>query len=181
MIYLGADHAGFVLKEKIKQWLKKSGYSFKDLGAQKYDPNDDYPDIVKKVADAVSHDPVNSRGIIIGGSGQAEMIVANKFPGVRCVLFYTPAVPTEAADIKGRKSNDPFEIIRLTREHNNANMLSLGARFLRENDALTAINKWLKEPFPNHERHARRINKIAQIEKELSNDGCCGGGCCGEN
>lgn len=167
MIYIGADHAGFKLKETIKLWFKEWGYKYQDLGAHEFDPDDDYPDIIKRVAQAVSEDSDNSKGIIIGGSGQAEMMVANRYPRVRCALFYTPAVPIEAADIKGRKSTDRFEIIRLSREHNNANMLSLGARFLKEKDALTAIDKWLKQPFPKHERHLRRINKIIQIEKEL--------------
>lgn len=164
MIYLGADHAGFELKEKVKDFLQKEGYEVKDCGAYEFDKNDDYPDFISKAAQAVSEDPENSRGIIIGGSGQAEMMLANKFKDVRCALFYTPAVPIAAADINGRTSTDPFEIIRLTREHNNSNMLSLSARFLKEDDAIEAIKRWLEEPFPNHDRHVRRIEKIKKLE-----------------
>ncbi len=178
MIYLGSDHGGFQLKEKIKDWLNEWGMEFEDMGATQFDPADDYPDTVKLVAEAVSKDPDKSRGIVIGGSGQAEMMLANKFSGVRCALFYGPAVPVEAVDIKGRKSMDPFEIIRLTREHNNSNMISIGARFVKETDTQKALHKWLQEPFSENARHVRRINKILEIEKEITNDGCCGGGCC---
>lgn len=166
-IYLATDHAGFKLKEKIYAFLKEKGYPVEDCGAHEYIPSDDYPDFISKAAKQVSEDPENSRGIILGGSGEAEMIVANKFPGVRCALFYKPAIPTEAADITGRKSTDPYEIIRLTREHNNTNMLSLAGRFLTYEEVCTAIEKWLAEPFPAAERHVRRLEKIRKIEEAI--------------
>lgn len=163
-IYLGTDHAGFALKEAIKQVLVEKGYEIEDCGAFSFNPDDDYPDFVGKAAEKVSEDPEKRRGIIFGGSGQAEMMVANKYKGVRCGLFYTPAAPVGAADVTGRKSDDPFEIVRLTREHNNANMLSLSSRFLRSEEAVKAILLWLETPFPGDERHVRRIQKIAALE-----------------
>jgi ribose 5-phosphate isomerase B len=163
-IYLGTDHAGFALKEKLKSFLVSEGYEVEDCGAFSFDKNDDYPDFVGKAAESVSKDPENSRGIVLGGSGEAEMMTANKYKGVRCALFYAPAVPVEAADVAGRMSSDPFEIIRLTREHNNANMLSLAARFLKEEDAIKAVKLWLEEPFSGDARHVRRIEKIKHIE-----------------
>src|SRR5438067_1895293 len=143
-IYLATDHAGFALKEKVRTFLMDQTYDVEDCGAYVFDKNDDYPDFIGKAAEGVSKDPENSRGIILGGSGEAEMMVANKYNGVRCALFYTPAVPVVSADVTGRVSTDPFEIVRLTRQHNNANILSLGARFLKEDDALQAVKMWLK-------------------------------------
>jgi ribose 5-phosphate isomerase B len=165
-IYIATDHAGFQLKEKVKIFLKEKGYIVEDCGAYNFNKDDDYPDFVSKVAENISKDPQNDKGIIFGGSGQGEMMTANKYKGVRCALFYSTAVPITSADITGRKSSDPFEIIRLTREHNNANMLSISARFLKEEDALKAIEIWLATPFPHDERHQRRIDKIKKIEQQ---------------
>ena len=164
MIYLASDHAGFELKEKVKAFLTSTGYEIEDCGATTYNPDDDYPDFISKAAKNVSKDPENSKAIIFGGSGQAEAMVANKFPNVRCSLFYAAVAPIEAADITGRKSEDPYEMIRLTREHNNANVLSIGARFVTEEDALKAVKLWLAQDFTKDERHVRRINKISGIE-----------------
>lgn len=163
MIYLGADHAGFELKERIKQWLGEWGYEFEDKGAFALDPQDDYPDFVAKVAKAVSENQ-NNRGIFAGGSGQGEAMAANRYKNVRCAVFYAPSIPALAADIAGRKSEDPFEIIRLAREHNNSNLLSLGARFLREEEAQEAVRRWLETPFSGEERHARRLKQIEARE-----------------
>ena len=167
MVYLATDHAGFELKEKIKEFLKGEGFEIEDCGAFEFDKNDDYPDFISKAAEAVSKDPQNSKAIIFGGSGQAEMMTANKYKGVRAALFYSPAIPAGAADAAGRMSDNPYEIIRLTREHNNANILSLGVRFLTEGQAKQAVKMWLKEPFPGDERHVRRIEKIQKIEEDL--------------
>ncbi len=165
MIYLATDHAGFELKEKVKVFLQKKGYEVNDCGAFEFDKNDDYPDFISKAARAVSLDPDNSKAIIFGSSGQGEAIVANKFKDVRAVVFYTPCIPAHNVDISGRVSEDPFEMIRLTREHNNANVLSLGAKILKEEDALAAVRIWIETPFVNDERHLRRINKIKELEK----------------
>lgn len=162
-VYLATDHAGFELKEKIKTFLGSKGYEIEDCGAYEFDKDDDYPDFIGKAAQKVSQDP-ESRGIILGGSGQAEAMTANKFKNVRCALFYAPSVPVLPADVTGRISSDPYEMIRLTREHNNSNMLSLGARFLSEEDAVKVVEQWLETPFLNHERHVRRLDKIKQIE-----------------
>lgn len=163
-VFLATDHAGLALKEKIKTYLIDNGYETKDFGAHKFDEDDDYPDFIGKVAEAVSKDP-KSFGIILGGSGQGEAIAANKFKSVRASLFYGPAVPIQAADITGRRSSNSFEIIRLNREHDDANILSLGARFLKEKDALKAVKIFLETPFPGEERHVRRIKKIEEIEE----------------
>lgn len=164
-IYLATDHAGFELKEKVKKFLQDQGYDVFDCGALSFDKEDDYPDFISKAAEAVSQDPQNSKGIIFGGSGQGEAMVANKYKNVRCAVFYRPAVPPQAADASGRMSSDPFEIIRLSREHNDANVLSLSARFLKEEDVLKAVKLWLETPFPSEERHQRRVEKIKQIEQ----------------
>jgi len=142
-IYLGTDHAGFELKEKIKPFLLEKGYEVKDFGAFSFDGDDDYPDFIRPVAEAVSKDQ-ESRGIIFGGSGQGEAMVANRFSGVRATVYY----------------GGPEDIIRLSREHNDANVLSLGARFLDDEEAFNAVELWLSLPFSGEERHQRRVDKI---------------------
>lgn len=144
MIYLATDHRGLSLKEKIKGWLNELGYRWEDMGAYHHDPEDDYPDFVSKAAQHVSRDPMNSKAIILGASGQGEAMVANRFRGVRAAVFY----------------GGPEEIIRLSREHNDANVLSLGAAFVTEDVARKMIELWLKTPFSQGERHKRRIQKI---------------------
>lgn len=163
-IYLATDHAGFPLKEQVKAFLLSEGYEVEDKGAMQYDSNDDYPDYIALAAKAITEHP-EDRAIIFGGSGQAEMIVANKFPNVRAVLFYGPIHPVAAADVTGRQSDDPYEIIRLTREHNNANILSIGARFVTEDQVKRAVKIWLETSFSGDERHMRRIEKIRKLEK----------------
>lgn len=162
-IYLATDHAGFDLKGTVKAHLLEKGYTIEDCGAQTFDKNDDYPDIIAKAARKISQNP-NDRAIIFGGSGQGEAIVANKFANVRAVVFYAPRIPPMAADAAGRVSEDPYEMLRLTREHNNANVLSLGARMLTEEEAREAVDVWLTTEFPNESRHARRIEKIHELE-----------------
>ena len=142
-IYIGTDHAGFQLKEQIKIYLKGKGLSVEDEGAFAIDPEDDYTDYVKIVAKMVQGDP-DSRGIVLGGSGQGEAICANRFKGIRAALFY----------------GGSLDIIKLSREHNDTNILSLGARFVKFNEAKTAIDLWLSTPFSQDERHARRIYEI---------------------
>lgn len=165
VVHLAADHAGFELKEKVRDFLRKEGYQVEDHGTYEYDKNDDYPDFISLATEAISKDP-DGRAIIFGSSGQGEAVVANKFKNVRAVVFYGPYTPNHNVDITGRVSGDPYEMIRLTREHNDANVLSLGARFLKEEDALKAVKLWLEAPFTNEERHVRRINKIKEIEQQ---------------
>lgn len=143
-IFIGADHAGFELKEKLKKFLSGLGHEVEDNGAFKFDPEDDYPDFIKLVAEAVSKDPENSRGVVIGGSGQGEAISANRHANVRAAVYY----------------GGNLKIVRLSREHNNSNMLSLGARFITEDEAKKAVQVWLETLFPGEERHLRRISKL---------------------
>lgn len=151
-IYLATDHAGFELKEKVKGFLKNHGYNIEDCGAHEFDKEDDYPDFIAKAAEAVSKDPEDSKGIIFGGSGQGEAIVANKYKNIRAAVFYG--------------GSDSLEIIKLSREHNNANVLSIGARFVKDEEAIKAVKFWLETPFPGEERHKRRIDKISAIENK---------------
>lgn len=146
-IYLGTDHAGFELKEKVKVYLKSKGYKVEDEGAFTLDLADDYTDYVKIVAKMVQSDP-ESLGIIFGGSGQGEAIAANRYKGVRAIVYY----------------GGQDEIIRLSRDHNDANILSLGARFIKNEEVESIIDLWLKTPFSGDERHRRRIQEIDDSE-----------------
>ena len=165
-VYLAGDHGGFTLKEEIKKFLLEKGYDVEDCGAYSFIPSDDYPTFIQSVAIKVSEQP-NSFGIILGGSGQAEMMLANKFKGIRAALFYSPRIAVTSVDVTGRESNDPFEIVKLTRLHNNANILSLGGRFLTIEEAITAVEIFLETPFSGEERHIRRITEISKIENNL--------------
>lgn len=155
-IYLGTDHAGFELKEKVSNYLKAKGFEVFDCGAKKYDEYDDYPDFISPVAEAVSCNPDLNRGIIFGGSGEGEAIVANRYPNVRATVYYG-----------GGFLSDKLEIVELGRKHNNSNILSLGARFVKSSLAIKAINLWLKTAFSGEDRHIRRIKKIERISREV--------------
>ncbi len=154
-IYIGTDHAGYVLKEALVKSLKGQGYEVLDMGAFEYNEVDDYPDFVVPVARAVSKDSDNVKGIILGSTGQGEAIAANKFPHVRAVVFYGKAVPVV---------DNESDIIVRSREHNNSNVLSLGARYLTEESMMDAVNLWLATPFSEDERHIRRLAKIDAIK-----------------
>lgn len=162
-VIIGSDHAGYELKNQLIEYLKKLGYEIEDKGAYEYDANDDYPEFIIPVAKAVAENPVEYAGIVIGGSGQGEAMAANRIKGVRAALFYSPCLPKQAVDITGRQSTDPYEMIRLTREHNNANVLSLGMRFITEDEAKKVVKMWLEAPFTTEERHLRRIGKIDEL------------------
>ena len=150
-ICIATDHRGYDLKEKIKGWLAEWGFACEDFGAYALNPEDDYPDFISKVAEAVSKDPENVKGIILGASGQGEAMLANKYPGVRSAVYY----------------GGPEDIITLSRQHNDANILSLGAEFLDEKTAQKAVELWLKTSFSGEERHVRRLAKIKDIEQTL--------------
>lgn len=160
-IYIGSDHSGFELKEKLKIYLSGLGlgYEVEDKGAFEYHADDDYPDFVQVVAEAVALDK-GSFGIILGGTGQGEAMCANRIKGVRAAVFYGEVMPVEAVDIEGRKKEDSFEIVELARAHNNANILSLSARFLSEDQIKFATELFLRTEFKGEERHARRIQKL---------------------
>lgn len=153
-IYFASDHAGFEMKNELLKFAKELGYETEDCGAYELNPEDDYPEFVKKAAQAVS-DSVSAtdsakatssqaRAIVLGGSGQGEDMVADKFPNVRSAEYY----------------GGNLEVIKLSREHNDSNILSLGARFLSLDEAKEAVKLWLETPFGGEERHVRRISKI---------------------
>ena len=148
-IYLATDHAGYQAKETVKAHLQSQGYEVEDCGAFSFDEKDDYPDFISIAAEAVSKDSENTKAIIFGGSGQGEAIVANKFKNVRAVVFY---------------GENP-DLVKIFREHNNANILSIGARFVSDDNVLKAVDLFLKTPFSGEERHTRRIGKIKEIEQ----------------
>jgi len=155
-IFIGTDHAGYVLKEKLVTSLKGAGHEVIDKGAYEYDEYDDYPDFVIPVAQEVSKDPDNVKGIIIGATGQGEAIAANKFPHVRAVVFYGKSQSVVV--------DDEADVIVRSREHNNSNILSLGARYLTEEEMMASVNLWLKTPYSGSERHIRRLAKIDKIQ-----------------
>lgn len=140
-IVLATDHAGFELKEHVKKFLLEKGFEIKDFGALEYDSQDDYPDFIIPASKFISKNKLI--GIIFGGSGQGEAIAANRIKGARAVVFY----------------NGPDDIIKLSRSHNNANILSIGARFVNKRRAEEIINLWLSTTFEEG-RHQKRINKL---------------------
>lgn len=162
-IYFASDHAGFELKNALLAYVSGLGYEAEDMGPSTFDENDDYPDFIAPAARAVAADPENARGIIMGGGGQGEAITANRFKGVRAAVFYGARVAQGAVDVSGRESRDPLEIVRLARMHNNANVLSLAARFLSEEEAKEAVAVFIETPFAGEERHVRRIKKIDTV------------------
>lgn len=146
-VFLGTDHAGFELKNAIKKYLQdKNEFEIIDCGADKYDAEDDYPDFIKCVGEEINKNR-EAVGIILGGSGQGEAIVANRFNGVRAIVYNT----------------DNIEIIKVAREHNDANVLSIGARFISEESAVLAVQAFLDSPFSEDERHKRRIKKTDNL------------------
>lgn len=149
MIYLSSDHAGFELKTQLLSFLKENNYPCEDAGAISYNEQDDYPDFIIPGCEKVAANP-DSLGIVIGGSGQGEAIAANKVKGIRAALFYG-----------GNR-----DIITLSKEHNNANVLSLGARFLSVEEAKEVLQLWLVTKFTKEERHTRRIQKISDYENK---------------
>ncbi|PIR06489.1 MAG: ribose-5-phosphate isomerase [Candidatus Komeilibacteria bacterium CG11_big_fil_rev_8_21_14_0_20_36_20] len=138
-IYLGADHAGFKLKEAIKKYFDQKKITYQDLGNYKFQPDDDYPDLAKKVAKKINK---NNLGILICGSGQGMVMTANKFKNVRAALGYS----IKAAGI--------------SRQDNDSNLLCLAGWFLTKKQALKIIEVWLNTSFSNLARHKRRVRKI---------------------
>jgi len=143
-IHLAADHAGFEMKEFLREALTELGYTIVDHGNFIYQKRDDYNDFISLAAKEVSLDPENNKAIILGGSGQGEAMLANRFPNVRATVYY---------------HFDP-EIIKVSREHNDANILSLGMRFLSHEEAIESVLFWLEIPFSGKPRYIRRIEKM---------------------
>ena len=146
IIYLGADHGGFKLKEEIKSYLTTLGMETEDMGVMALNPDDDYPDFIIPVAKKVASNS-ESLGIIIGRSGNGEAIAANKFKGIRAALCWNEEMALKA------------------RQHNNANILSLGADYITPENAKKIAQKFLETAFSNEQRHLRRLRKIEEIEK----------------
>jgi ribose 5-phosphate isomerase B len=144
-VYLGSDHAGFDLKRRLIEHLPTLGHEPVDCGAATYDAEDDYPPFVLRAATRVVADP-GSAGIVMGGSGNGEAIAANKVRGVRCALAFSDVTA------------------RLAREHNDANVLSLGARMYDESAALRFAEIFLSTPFSAEQRHVRRIAQMSAYE-----------------
>lgn len=160
-IFIATDHAGFLLKEVLVAYIRDAlSYEVEDLGAYTLEPSDDYPDLIRPCALKVANTP-GSLGIVLGASGQGEAIAANRVPHVRAALYYGQAHAVGAIDAAGAPSLDGYDIIRLAREHNDANILALGARFLTEEDAKEATRIFIEATFTGDERHVRRIAKLA--------------------
>ena len=148
MIYLAADHAGFDLKEVIKKYLKEQGQESEDMGAFVLDSKDDYPDFILPASNKVAENPQENIGFLFGASGQGEAIAANKVKGIRAAVYY----------------GGSLDLVARSRSHNNANVLSLGARFLTPEETIDAIEMWMRTEFIGG-RHERRIEKVKQFEQ----------------
>jgi len=157
-VYFATDHAGFALKRGLLSFVRDElGYVVIDVGAHEFNEFDDYPDFVALAAAKVSEHPTD-RAIILGASGQGEAMVANRFPNVRAAVFYgSPQV------LQTDASGNSLDLIVLSRLHNDANVLSLGARFITDEVAKQAVTTWLSSNFSADERHVRRIKKIEQL------------------
>lgn len=143
-IYLATDHAGFAHKEALKLWLQTKDVKVVDCGAYTLDPLDDYPDYIIKAATAVNDAPQDRCAIIFGGSGQGEAMLANRFAHVRAAVYY----------------GGDQDIVTLSREHNDANILSVGARFVAPEDLSKIVDTWLGAKFNKDKKYARRNKKI---------------------
>jgi len=146
-VYIGSDHAGFELKAALVERMSAAGHEVVDLGPHVYDPQDDYPPFCIETARRVIADP-GSLGVVIGGSGNGEQIAANKVAGIRAALAFS----TETA--------------RLSREHNDANVISLGAREYDVETAAGFVDTFLATPFSNDPRHQRRIDMVSAYETD---------------
>ncbi len=142
-IFLASDHAGFELKHTLAEFLKGEGHEVLDMGPDVLNLEDDYPDFIEPLAKRVAAEE-GSFGIVIGGSGQGEAMAANRTEGVRAAEYY----------------GGPLDVVKLAREHNNANVLSLGARLISVEEAKSAVSIFLSTPFSGDERHERRIQKL---------------------
>ncbi|TDQ48750.1 ribose-5-phosphate isomerase [Actinorugispora endophytica] len=145
-VYIGSDHAGYELKEHLVSWLKEQGHEVVDAGPTVYDAVDDYPPFVLRAAEGVAGD-AGALGIVLGGSGNGEQIAANKVKGVRAALAWS----TDTA--------------RLSREHNNANVIGIGARMHSPEEVVGFVEVFLSTPYSGEERHGRRIDMLSTYER----------------
>lgn len=158
-IALTTDHAGMEVISNLREYIQSLGHECEYYGPSELVTDDDYPDYMFPAARAVANGDCQM-GVLLGGSGQGEAIAANRIAGVRCAVYYGSARPVRSIDASGSIATDEFEILRLSRQHNDANVLSLGARFLSLDDMKSAISLWLATPFSGDERHQRRISKL---------------------
>ncbi|MFK3983578.1 ribose-5-phosphate isomerase [Micromonospora sp. NPDC050397] len=145
-VYLGSDHAGYELKVHLVNHLAKQGYEVVDVGPHVFDPDDDYPAFCLHTGDHVVDDP-DSLGVVIGGSGNGEQIAANKVAGVRAALAWS------------------VETAQLSRQHNDANVVAVGARQHTLDEATAIVEAFLTTPFSGNIRHARRIAQVTEYEE----------------
>ncbi len=150
-IYFASDHAGFQMKNALVEYVKELGFEAEDLGPKEFNPGDDYPLEIEKVGLEIFKNPDGAKGVVLGASGQGEAIVANRFPNVRAAVFY----------------GGNTEIINLSREHNDANVLSLGAKFIETEEAKKVLKLWLETAFSGDKRHVRRLEEIDKMEESL--------------
>jgi ribose 5-phosphate isomerase B len=150
-VYLATDHAGFLLKEEVKKYLEEKGNEVYDCGALTLEEGDNYPSYMAEASKHVQHDALHdpSVAVIFGGSGQGEAIVANRFRHVRAIVY----------------AGGNLELVKLGREHNDANVLSIGARFVSTAEAIQAIDLFMTTPFSHEERHADRVIEIDEVCK----------------
>ena len=144
-IYIASDHAGFEMKQFLVDALSEQCDIY-DCGPETFDADDDYPKTIAPMMKKMQHD-ADAFGIVIGGSGQGEAMVANRYKGIRAVVYY----------------GEPFDILTLSRQHNDANVLALAARFMEFDEALAAVRLWVSTPFSEDERHVRRITELDKI------------------
>jgi len=150
-IHLGTDHAGFELKNTLAQHLTAEGYEVVDHGAYEYDAQDDYPQYCFAAAEAVKAEP-GSLGVVIGGSGNGEQLAANCVPGIRAILAWSP------------------QTAHLGREHNNANVVAVGARMHTPEEAIAIVDEFVKTPFSEDPRHIRRIDEMNAYKAKRDED-----------
>jgi len=150
-VAIGSDHAGFELKENVKKLLQEKGYEYEDLGPEKMDPQDDFNEYGEKVAKGVASKKYD-RGILVCGTGMGMTILANKIPGIRAAACYDT------------------NMARMSRLHNNANVLTLGGRITGKEQADDIITVWLETPFSDEERHNRRLKKLEKMEKTVTSN-----------
>lgn len=151
-IFFAGDHAGFELKKKLLAFVQTLGHETEDVGPLTFDPKDDYPDFVIPMAKKVAGKPSDEvRGIVAAGSGQGEVIAANRIRGVRAVVYY---------------GNNP-SMVKVSRDHNDSNVITIGTRFVSLGDAKEAVKLWLETPFSDDERHLRRLKKIESFSASV--------------
>ena len=160
-VYFASDHTGFAMKNTLTDYVHSLGYDVEDCGAKVLDKGDDYPAIileaVKKVATDIAEGTA-SRGVIFGGSGEGEAMAANRVKGIRAAVYYG-----EPQRMQQDETGHLLDILHSSREHNNANVLSIGSRFLSLDEVKAADKEWLAASFSGEERHGRRIRQIDEL------------------